>query len=142
MLPFNSLLFLTLLLLISPSSSSAAVRRLDDTPVSATPADPTVKCSPCEQNPPSPPPPPVYPSPPPPSPPPPDVVVYYSPPPPKKDHKNNDCPPPPSPNFMYITGPPGDLYPIDQNYNAAARRLVSAAASAVIGLAVAGVLMI
>lgn len=145
MLPLNFLLFLNFLLLISPSSTSAAApaRLLDDTTIPTTPADPTVKCAPCEQNQPSPPPPVVYPSPPPPSPPPPDVVPYYSPPPPKKkEPKSPNCPPPPSPSFMYITGPPGDLYPIDRNYNAAGRRSTAAAASAVIGLVLAGLLLV
>ncbi|KGN51515.1 leucine-rich repeat extensin-like protein 6 [Cucumis sativus] len=138
MLPLKFLLFLNFLLLISPSSAltSVTVRRLDDT---TTPTDPNVKCAPCEQNPPSPPPPVVYPSPPPPSPPPPDVVPYYSPPPPKKkEPKSPNCPPPPSPSFMYITGPPGDLYPIDQGYNAAGRR----SAATVVGVVLAGLLLV
>ncbi|XP_010552717.1 PREDICTED: wiskott-Aldrich syndrome protein family member 2 [Tarenaya hassleriana] len=70
-----------------------------------------IKCTPCLQSPPPPSPPP--PSPPPPSCPPPPALP---PPPPKKSGPN--CPPPPS--FLYITGPPGNLYPVDQEFGGAA----------------------
>lgn len=84
------------------------------------------KCTPCGDNPissPPPiiynsPPPPVvyYPSPPPPSPPPP--IVYYSPPPPTpKKSPSSNCPPPPSSPDIYMTGPPGNLYPVDVNFS-------------------------
>ncbi|CAK8570357.1 unnamed protein product [Lathyrus sativus] len=83
------------------------------------------KCTPCGDNPISSPPPIIYnspppivyyPSPPPPSPPPP--IVYYSPPPPSpKKSPSSNCPPPPSAPYIYMTGPPGNLYPVDVNYS-------------------------
>ncbi|EXC04506.1 hypothetical protein L484_001671 [Morus notabilis] len=74
------------------------------------------KCTPCTQNPPPPPPP--SPSPPPPSPPPPPK----KPPSPPSPTGGQYCPPPPAP-FIYITGPPGELYPVDKDfyYNGAAK---------------------
>jgi hypothetical protein len=86
------------------------------------------KCTPCGDTPisspppiiyNSPPPPIIYPSPPPPSPP----IVYYSPPPPSpKKSPSTYCPPPPSsPSssspYIYMTGPPGNLYPVDVNFS-------------------------
>ncbi|CAN8239278.1 unnamed protein product [Cochlearia groenlandica] len=78
---------------------SLTARKLQEEPI---------KCTPCLQNPPppSPPPPPSLPCPPPP------------PPPPKKKFYN--CPPPPS-TYIYMTGPPGELYPVDQHFGVAAR---------------------
>ncbi|KAG7031461.1 hypothetical protein SDJN02_05501, partial [Cucurbita argyrosperma subsp. argyrosperma] len=70
--------------------------------------DPRVKCTPCTHNPPPPPPPPKKPSP------------AYCPPP----------PPPPS-SFIYILGPPGNLYPIDRDFAGADRRRVVVELSAV-----------
>lgn len=66
------------------------------------------------------------PSPPPPSPPPP------SPPPPKKQPPSIYCPPPPSggggggqyvpsPPYIFINGPPGNLYPVDPYYSGSGR---------------------
>ncbi|KAK8529251.1 hypothetical protein V6N13_102185 [Hibiscus sabdariffa] len=88
-------------------------RKLDDS--TTLPGDQGIKCTPsCVQ--PSPPPP----SPPPPCPPPPSPPVL--PPPTPKKPPTQYCPPPPSPpSFIYITGPPGSLYPIDQTYGAASR---------------------
>ncbi|KAF8111532.1 hypothetical protein N665_0074s0062 [Sinapis alba] len=82
-------------------------------PVEKFSEDP-IKCTPCIQNPsPPPPPPPSSPSPPPPPPkmsycpPPPNQEVYFSP------------PPPPPPTYVYAS-PPGDLYPVDHDFGAAA----------------------
>ncbi|KAE8719645.1 extensin-like [Hibiscus syriacus] len=87
-------------------------RKLDESTVPA--GDQGIKCTPsCVQ--PSPPPPPP-PCPPPPSPP-------VLPPPTPKKPPTQYCPPPPAPqSFIYITGPPGNLYPIDQTYGAASRK--------------------
>ncbi|XP_062150127.1 leucine-rich repeat extensin-like protein 3 [Alnus glutinosa] len=76
------------------------------------------KCGACAQN--SPPPPP--PSPPPPSPPPPYQKPCPPPPAPKKP-ATQYCPPPPS-SFIYITGPPGNLYPIDQDFGGATQNSI------------------
>ncbi|GMY18541.1 leucine-rich repeat extensin-like protein 6 [Fagus crenata] len=80
-------------------------------------------CSPCTQT--SPPPP----SPPPPSPPPPPALPPPDlPPPTPKKPSTKYCPPPPPPpapsSTIYITGPPGNLYPIDQDFNGGSRSLV------------------
>ncbi|XVE92047.1 hypothetical protein REPUB_Repub01dG0063600 [Reevesia pubescens] len=96
-------------------------RKLDE---STVPGDEGVKCTPsCIQSPPPPSPP--LPSPPPPSPPPPSPPVL--PPPKPKKSPTQDCPPPPSgpspPDFLYLTGPPGNLYPIEQNFGGANRNL-------------------
>lgn len=76
-------------------------------------AEVDVNCTPCLENPPPPPPPSCTPAPPPPSPPPPKKS--YCPPSPLP-------PPPPPPPFTYIYAypPPGDLYPIDNYFGAAA----------------------
>ncbi|KAE8705461.1 putative Hydroxyproline-rich glycoprotein family protein [Hibiscus syriacus] len=55
-------------------------------------------------------------------PPPPPSPPVPQPPTPKKP-PTQYCPPPPSPpSFIYMTGPPGNLYPIDQTYGAASRK--------------------
>ncbi|KAF5442309.1 hypothetical protein F2P56_034979 [Juglans regia] len=78
------------------------------------------KCTSCTQI--SPPPP----SPPPPCPPPPPPPALPPPPPSPKKPPTQYCPPPPAPpsSFLYITGPPGNLYPIDEDFNGAARDMV------------------
>ncbi|CAN8313014.1 unnamed protein product [Cochlearia groenlandica] len=110
------------------NASSLATRKLDE-------VDP-IKCSPsCVQYPPPPSPPP--PSPPPPACPPPPAL----PPPPKKVYPN--CPPPPPANFLYITGPPGNLYPIDEQFGAAAGKSFTVVKLAgLIGLGVLGFLIL
>ncbi|WJX16703.1 hypothetical protein P8452_06699 [Trifolium repens] len=87
------------------------------------------KCTPCGDNPisspppiiyNSPPPPIIYPSPPPPSPSPPPIVYYSPPPPSPKKTPSSNCPPPPysqSSPYIYMTGPPGNLYPVDVNFS-------------------------
>lgn len=72
--------------------------------------DGSVKCTSCTQSPPPP-------SPPPPCPPPPP------PPAPKKPPSTKNCPPPP-PSYIFITGPPGNLYPIDTDFNGVGRSSV------------------
>lgn len=119
-------MILKLSLLVMVCVFAVDPRKLDETTTPAAPAG--EKCTPCGNSspPPSPvyypspsPPPPYYPSPPPPSPPPP----------PKKTPSSQYCPPPPPSSYMYITGPPGNLYPVDENFNGATRRSFSAAAS-------------
>ncbi|KAL8196409.1 hypothetical protein R6Q57_024704 [Mikania cordata] len=99
-------------------------RKLDDTTVVGSPND-EVKCGtcPCGTT--------CYTSPPPPPPPSPPP-----PPPPKKQTPTpgGNCPPPPysggggkaPPNYIYIAGPPGDLYPIVQSVSAACRSFTAA----------------
>ncbi|KAI9080460.1 hypothetical protein K1719_037574 [Acacia pycnantha] len=108
--------------------SAVENRRLDETTAPAAPNG-SEKCSPCENS--SPPPsPPYYSSPPPPTPnypPPPPPYEYSSPPPPKKNPPSSQyCPPPPA-SLLYVTGPPGNLYPVDEDFNGASRRSFAAA---------------
>lgn len=120
--------FLLFFVVATPITNGLNSRKLDET---------ENKCGgcPCDKpcNPPSPPPP----SPPPPSLPPP------SPPPPKKPPSGYNCPPPPysgggggggggenvpyAPNsqYIYMTGPPGDLYPVDHDVGGAKRSFSS-----------------
>ncbi|XP_022724987.1 formin-like protein 3 [Durio zibethinus] len=83
-------------------------RKLDENSV---PGDQGVKCTPsCVQSPPPP-------SPPPPCPPPPSPPAL--PPPTPKNPPTQYCPPPPiPPSFIYVTGPPGELYPVENFYGA------------------------
>ncbi|XP_028776639.1 leucine-rich repeat extensin-like protein 6 [Neltuma alba] len=114
--------------------ATAETRKLDETAAPATPSG-GEKCTPCGNS--SPPPsPPYYPSPPPPPPyypPPPPPYEYSSPPPPKKNPPSQYCPPPPA-SIMYITGPPGNLYPVDENFNRASRQSFAAALPLLAGL--------
>jgi len=113
--------FILVLICVTTPIKGEESRKLGDT------TNGNVKCGPCEggytPSPPtieylSPPPPIVYPSPPPPSPPPP--ILYPSPPPPSpKKPPSTYCPPPPSSAYLYMTGPPGNLYPVDENFSRA-----------------------
>ncbi|GMI70863.1 hypothetical protein HRI_000755600 [Hibiscus trionum] len=100
-------------------------RKLDESTV--LPGDQGVKCTPsCIQSPPPPP----LPSRPPACPPPPA---------PKKPPPTQYCPPPPPvppspPYYIYITGPPGSLYPIDQNFGGADRNVAVGLLALVSGL--------
>lgn len=66
--------------------------------------------------------------------PPPPALPPPPPPPPKKKPPSNYCPPPPSggggggqyppnPPYIYINGPPGNLYPVDPYYSGSGRSL-------------------
>ncbi|KAI4357672.1 hypothetical protein L6164_001606 [Bauhinia variegata] len=119
-------MILNLILLIvcatAPSISGLNPRKLDETTVPTTPTG-DEKCSPCG-----------YSTPPPPSPPPPAIPPPSPPPPSPKKTPSSYCPPPPS-GYLYITGPPGNLYPIDENFNGANRhsRSFAAALPALVG---------
>ncbi|KMT07985.1 hypothetical protein BVRB_6g144630 [Beta vulgaris subsp. vulgaris] len=105
---------LLILIFIAPVYGYVQLRKLDETGLPGS-SDPTIKCggcSPCGH-------PSCYSSPPPPPPPSP-------PPPPKKQSYTPYCPPPPSSaGFIYITAPPGELYPIDHSYSGSSRNLVA-----------------
>ncbi|KAI8021840.1 hypothetical protein LOK49_LG03G00924 [Camellia lanceoleosa] len=109
--PMNLVMMFFMITTITTPINCLITRKLDDTTVPTSP-DSGIKCgscpacnNPCNQSPPPPPPSPPLPPPPPP--------------PPPKKQKN--CPPPPPSQFIYITGPPGNLYPIDTYYGGAGR---------------------
>ncbi|XP_015895468.3 leucine-rich repeat extensin-like protein 3 [Ziziphus jujuba] len=102
-------LFVVLIAIASTPINGLDSRKLDEVP-----APGGEKCAPCTQYPPP------SPSPPPPSPPPPPASPPPSPPSPKKP-PTQYCPPPPS-SFLYITGPPGNLYPVDGDFNGATKK--------------------
>ncbi|KAL4569418.1 hypothetical protein LXL04_025054 [Taraxacum kok-saghyz] len=126
---FRSMFLIILVVaVVNPSTIKAMnPRKLDDTTTGVGSPDDQIKCGscPCGTT--------CYASPPPPSPSPPPPS---SPPPPKKPSPSPglNCPPPPyggggggggggkaPPNYIYITGPPGDLYPVVQSISAADR---------------------
>ncbi|KAK7379910.1 hypothetical protein VNO78_34186 [Psophocarpus tetragonolobus] len=112
---------LALLLIFTSSNSVNAVesRNLDETPVGVTNGT-EQKCGSCGGGT-------IYPSPPPPSPPPS----------PKKPKPSSYCPPPPPSSFIYITGPPGNLYPVDEDFSGATthrRSFTAALAPLLVGL--------
>ncbi|CAI9095962.1 OLC1v1032009C1 [Oldenlandia corymbosa var. corymbosa] len=110
-------IFLLLGLVITPSMIQAQLPGTGDVGEN--------KCGGCPCNSP------CYTSPPPPPPP--------SPPPPPKKPPTSYCPPPPGSivpfpptppsQYIYITGPPGDVYPVDHDYGKAGR-----SSSATVGL--------
>ncbi|KAF5751849.1 hypothetical protein HS088_TW02G00868 [Tripterygium wilfordii] len=120
----NSLVFLSTLFLVILTINGSDLRKLDETGV---PGPTDEKCEPCGQTSPPPPPPslpPPSPCPPPPSLPPPSPPPPSLPPPsPKKPPSSNCPPPPPPPSYIYITGPPGNLYPIDNDFGGVNRNL-------------------
>ncbi|CAN0916187.1 hypothetical protein LINGRAHAP2_LOCUS29580 [Linum grandiflorum] len=128
LLPLSITLFL--LLLATSIHAAADPRKLDETSSDIPGSE---KCTPCDPTPP--PPPPACPPPPPPVlPPPPPALPPPSPPPPKNPPSAN-CPPPPSPpsssSIIYITGPPGNLYPVDDDMSGSHRTSVQTAAVAI-----------
>ncbi|CAK9154767.1 unnamed protein product [Ilex paraguariensis] len=103
------------ILAIADPTSGLNPRKLDENTV---PSDSGNKCggcsacnNPCYQSPPPPPPPPSLPPPPPPPKKPPTPSLY--------------CPPPPPSSFIYISGPPGNLYPVDPYFSGAGRSFSS-----------------
>lgn len=96
-------------------------RKLDETPAPATNGQ--EKCGTCDNN-----------APPPPSPPPPEIPPPSPPPPKKQKPSSNYCPPPPSSGYIYLTGPPGNLYPVDENFNGASRQRFAGALPVLAGL--------
>ncbi|XP_050894693.1 probable pathogenesis-related protein ARB_02861 [Lathyrus oleraceus] len=127
-LPMFQTLFLMFFYITVPVMiNGVESRKLDETTMPTT-NDTDVKCAPsCGGYAPPPPPPPQN-CPPPPSPPPPS---------PKKPPSQN-CPPPPSPSsYLYITGPPGNLYPIDENFSGVNHRHHRSLAVVLLSLAVA-----
>ncbi|XP_031388786.1 formin-like protein 16 [Punica granatum] len=132
--PMAIALFMVFVLVCSaPVISGSDTRKLDETVPGAE------KCSPCTGAPPPPPPP--SPCPPPPAlpPPPPPALPPPTPPPPKKPPSGQYCPPPPPSSYIYITGPPGSLYPIDQDFNGA-YQIVSSQFVFLIGIGLLGLL--
>lgn len=117
-------LYFLLLITAAPATRSG---KLDET-TSTVPTPTDEKCKPC--NPAPPPPPKPVPCPPPPALPPPS--------PPKKP-PSNYCPPPPS--FIYITGPPGNLYPVDNDFGSAAGRTAAVGLPVLIGCGLLGLLL-
>jgi len=113
---FNSLMLLSMFLFVAAPVHGLDSRKLDETTV---PAPTEEKCTPCNPSPPPPSPPPPVLCPPPPPPP------ELPPPTPKKPPSGYCPPPPPAPSFIYVTGPPGNLYPIDNDFSAAGRPTVS-----------------
>ncbi|KAJ4843393.1 hypothetical protein Tsubulata_013296 [Turnera subulata] len=129
---------LFLLLLISSMMATIQgleTRKLDDVTVPGDGSTNGEKCTPCNPSPPPPsPPPPAQPLCPPPPPP------ALPPPAPKKPPSGyNNCPPPPS--FIYITGPPGNLYPVDNDFGGAPGRKLMGL-PVLIGCGLVGLLLI
>lgn len=122
-------IFLAMISTMAQSQEETNSRKLQETP-----PDLENKCGGCPCN---------NPCNPPPSPPPPALP----PPPPKKKQPppSNDCPPPPSggqyppnPPYIFINGPPGNLYPVDPFYSGSGRSFYSGSTpffmAAVLGL--------
>ncbi|KAL2904675.1 Espin [Bienertia sinuspersici] len=109
------------------------IRKLDETGSS----DQSIKCGGCSScgNPS------CYSSPPPPPP------VLPPPPPKKQSPATPYCPPPPSSpssaGFIYMTAPPGELYPVDHNYSGSSKTMEDAIKTFLLGFGLlASLLMI
>nr|XP_011463125.1 PREDICTED: protein trichome birefringence-like 32 [Fragaria vesca subsp. vesca] len=104
--------------------------------------DGSEKCGACTTPSPPPPSPPSSPPPPSPCPPPPALAppTQENPPPSPKKPPPSSYYPPPSGGLVYITGPPGQLYPIDQGFNGAHGTRSSMGLLALLGLVLLGVL--
>lgn len=107
---------LVILVVAAPTNALNNPRKLQESSVPVVDPNGEIKCGgcpvcnvPCTQSPPSPPPP---------SPPPPPAPKK----PPTPSYPSLNCPPPPS--YIYITGPPGNLYPVDPYFSNAARDLL------------------
>ncbi|PSR91082.1 Acetaldehyde dehydrogenase [Actinidia chinensis var. chinensis] len=102
--PLKVLIVIFLITTFPTSIKGLNPRKLDDATVTGPPdsSNKCTSCSPCNNNPcnqiPPPPPPPL-------------------PPPPPKKPPTQYCPPPPPSSFIYIAGPPGNLYPIDPYFS-------------------------
>ncbi|KAL6505802.1 hypothetical protein OROHE_023181 [Orobanche hederae] len=120
----------TIFLVISSTLARSEQIMMNSRKLDETTPDLQNKCGGCPcNNPCNPSPPPQQPSPPPPSPPPPSLP----PPAPKKPQPSNYCPPPPiggggesgqsppSAPYIYINGPPQNLYPVGGYYSGSGR---------------------
>lgn len=108
-------IFLVIFVVASPTNALDHPRKLQESSVPVGDPNGEIKCggcpvcnTPCTQSPPSPPPP----SPPPPAPKKPPTPSFPS----------SNCPPPPS--YIYISGPPGNLYPVDPYFSNDAKGLL------------------
>ncbi|XAR72258.1 hypothetical protein NMG60_11018839 [Bertholletia excelsa] len=127
-IPKKVILVLCVITAIATPITGLVSRKLDESTVTGTP-DPSMKCgscpcnNPCAQS----------------SPPPPPPALPPPPPPPPKMPPTQYCPPPPCPpsSYIYITGPPGNLYPID-TYFSGSSRIVAVGLPVLIGFGLAG----
>ncbi|KAM7463458.1 hypothetical protein LguiA_031579 [Lonicera macranthoides] len=130
MTPPRIILVFLILAIVSSPINGLNPRKLDDSTLPGP--DGENKCGGCVKSPPPPsscPPPPSLPPPPPPPPPAPK----------KPPTPSNYCPPPP-PSYIYINGPPGNLYPVDQ-YFSGSRRSFGVGRALLVGSGLVGLLV-
>ncbi|KAL6543819.1 hypothetical protein OROGR_010316 [Orobanche gracilis] len=128
--------------LVISSTLARSEQIMNSRKLAETPPDLQSKCGGCPcNNPCNPSPPPPLPSPPPPSPPPPSLPPSA----PKKPQPSNYCPPPPggeigqsppSAPYIYINGPPQNLYPVNTYYSGSDRIFSTGLVPFLIGCAV------